>query len=116
MWTPKDLVILHEIQKPVAVIVAGVYEDPHRQVILITRNQQLACACNIKCCCCSVGGLQDFSKVVFQNVSCKKKFGLPRPRAEFSQIMKSLTEEDRQKRRNWLMKMTAVRYLVALMH
>ena len=34
VWTLKDLRILHEIQKPIAVIVAGVYEDPHRQVIL----------------------------------------------------------------------------------
>jgi len=30
VWTMRDLRILHELQKPVAVVVSGVYEDPHR--------------------------------------------------------------------------------------
>lgn len=30
IWTMNDLRILHEIQKPVAIVVAGAYTDPHR--------------------------------------------------------------------------------------
>ena len=30
VWTMRDLRVLHELQKPVAVVVSGVYEDPHR--------------------------------------------------------------------------------------
>lgn len=30
IWTMRDLRVLHELQKPVAVVVSGVYEDPHR--------------------------------------------------------------------------------------
>jgi len=30
IWTMRDLRVLHELQKPVTVVVSGVYEDPHR--------------------------------------------------------------------------------------
>ena len=30
IWTMRDLRVLHELQKPVAVVISGVYEDPHR--------------------------------------------------------------------------------------
>lgn len=30
IWTLRDLRVLHELHKPVAVVVSGVYEDPHR--------------------------------------------------------------------------------------
>ncbi len=30
IWTMRDLRVLHELQKPLAVVVSGVYEDPHR--------------------------------------------------------------------------------------
>jgi len=30
IWTRRDLRLLHELQKPVSVVVAGIFEDPHR--------------------------------------------------------------------------------------
>ncbi|DBB14759.1 TPA: hypothetical protein ACH3X3_004373 [Trebouxia sp. C0006] len=83
VWTMRDLRILHELQKPVAVVVSGVYEDPH-----------------------SAEGLQDISRVIFQNAECKKQFGLPRSRAEFVEIHKSYSETERQMQRAWILKAT----------
>ncbi|KAL0039442.1 hypothetical protein WJX79_008577 [Trebouxia sp. C0005] len=83
IWTVRDLRVLHELQKPVAVVVSGVYEDPH-----------------------SAEGLQDISRVVFQNAECKKQWGLPRSRAEFVEIHKSYSETERQMQRAWILKAT----------
>ena len=32
IWTLHDLELLNEVQKPIAVVVSAVFEDPHRSV------------------------------------------------------------------------------------
>ena len=36
VWTLKELDILHNMAKPIAVVVHGMYEDPHRYCVLLT--------------------------------------------------------------------------------
>jgi hypothetical protein len=57
---------------------------------------------------CSAEGLQDISRVIFQNAECKKQFGLPRSQAEFVEIHKSYSETERQMQRAWILKATQV--------
>ena len=72
------------------------------------RCNGLSACCNTAAAGCSVDGLQDFARVVFQNTVCKQRYGLPRPRSEFLEIIKAVPQEEKRKKREWLMKTTQV--------
>ena len=65
--------------------------------------------------CCSLGGLADVARVLFQNVECHKRFGPPRSLGECKAIMENLTEAERQARRGWLLKVIQV-YIFCNLH
>ena len=111
VWSLQDLRILHELRKPVAVVVSGVYEDPHRYGIccVIRRKTDAMILSNVSSheCCTdsrSPGGLQDYARALFQNRACRKEFGLPRLQAESAEMYKAYPEDKKQGRRAWLLK------------
>jgi len=110
VWTLGELDILNEIHKPIAVIASGVYHSPHRWqqtglLHLTTNDHSLTSLVGL---CCSPGGLADVARVLFQNVDCHKRFGPPRSLGEYTVIMESLTEAERQARQGWLLKVVQV--------
>ena len=110
-WSLQDLRILHELRKPVAVVVSGVYEDPHRYGIccVIRRDTDALIVRKVSSHDGfaerrSPGGLQDYARALFQNRACRKEFGLPRLQAEAAEMYKAYPEDKKQGRRAWVLK------------
>ncbi|DBA79866.1 TPA: hypothetical protein ACH3X1_008215 [Trebouxia sp. C0004] len=80
VWTLNELEILHDMARPIAVVVNGVYEDPHCE-----------------------GGIRFMSRVIVYNAECLKHFGMPRTEAAYNSLLSNLSEEARSAKRKWLM-------------
>ncbi|DBA80660.1 TPA: hypothetical protein ACH3X1_007904 [Trebouxia sp. C0004] len=79
VWTLQELSILHELHNPVAVVVYGLFDSSQ-----------------------SSSSLQESAHVIFQNTSSVQQFGVPRSSADHSNALHSLSNEERQFRRNWI--------------
>ena len=57
---------------------------------------------------CSSSSLQESAHVIFQNTSAVQQFGVPRSSADHSNTIHSLSNEERQFRRNWILQIAQV--------
>ena len=53
--------------------------------------------------------MKDTTRVLFANSELIKRYGVPRPQEECTQLLSMLSEEAREKRRSWLSKAAMVR-------
>ena len=110
------MAILHELQRPVTVVVYGLFDNSHRHVETLQLNafndslKQLLIdnILNNTECVCSSSGLQESARVLFQNADCLRRFGPPRTMEEYHQAVRDLSYEDQVFRRNWMLQIAQV--------
>ncbi|DBB02619.1 TPA: putative 3',5'-cyclic phosphodiesterase pde-3 [Trebouxia sp. C0006] len=83
VWSLADLELLHEVEKPIIVVVTSTHDDPS-----------------------SPGGVRATTDVPFQNATCVKQYGLKRPREEYERVLSGWTEEQSLRRRRFLAAVT----------
>ncbi len=111
VWSLHDLSILHELQKPIAVVSTGGYDTRHRSAdclhpacfapfLLISSTKKLLL--------CRSRKEQACPSIIFHNADCQRRFGLPRSHAACCELVSALPEEDRHALQEWEMEVIQV--------
>ena len=119
VWTLPELEILHELQKPVCVLIPIIHDDPHKYVVccLCKLAKQCKAATSRLCHACDTcrySGLAQGCLVVFQNSDFLRRFGIPRLSADSTAMAQLLSDTDKQEQEKWLSKILLVSHSVLL--
>lgn len=114
VWSVSDLSVLHELQKPIVVVVPGLYQNTSRYnsncFTLLLRFFQALQNCSLCFQLCRWLKSKGSSSVIFQNADCQRRFGSPRAHSACCTLVNSLGDDERSALNDWELEIIRVRF------